>query len=437
MRWGHGGERCPVALTIKEIEAAKPREKAYKLSDEHSLYLEVRPNGSRLWMWKYRIEGKEKRISFGPFPEVSLKEARRKCEDARRLHRERVDPSALRKAQRKATATVGDTFETVAREWYERWKVTKAANHHLRVLRALERDVFPKIGRLPIASLEPVGVLPVLRAIEERGAQETAHRVKQVIGMIFRYGVATGKCPRDPTADLRGALGAVQPRHHPAITDPVEFGELLRAVDAYAGLPITACALRLLPLLFVRPGELRHAEWAELDFDAATWVIPASKMKLRRDHVVPLATQAVALFKQAHELTGKGRYVFPSLRSRERAMSENTLNAALRRLGYSTDEMTCHGFRASFRTIGAEVLDFRVELMEHQLAHAVRDPLGRAYNRAQFLPERRAMMQRWADWCDEAKAEKETVNKPKPSAPRSSAAARRPRSESPGPSGSP
>lgn len=400
-----------MALTTKQIDAAKPSEKARKLFDGDGLYLEIRPNGAKLWRLKYRHAGKENRISFGAYPEVTLKEARLRCISARQLLRDGTDPSLERKQASRARTAV-DPFETFAREWFGRWQTTRAPTHSARVLRALERDVFPKIGRMPLAAIEPVTVLPVLRAIEDRGAVETAHRVKQVLGMVFRYGVATGRCPRDPTSDLRGALAPVQVRHHPAILKPEPFGELLRAIDGYIGQPATAWALRLAPLVFVRPGELRQAEWAEVDLAEATWTIPALKMKLRRDHVVPLARQALEVMREAHVLTGRGRYVFPSVRTGARPISDNTLNAALRRLGYGTDELTCHGFRASFRTMGAELLGFRAELMEHQLAHAVRDPLGRAYNRAEHLTERREMMQRWADYLERLRAGEDGMRSP-------------------------
>jgi integrase len=387
-------------LTIKAIEAARPGPQARKLFDGHGLYLEIRPNGSRLWRLKYRLGGIEKRISFGAYPEVSLKEARERREEARRLLRDGRDPSAERQAAKAGART--DTLEAVAREWYGRWRQDKVESYHAVVLRALERDVFPRLGQVPVGELEPVTLLPVLRAVEARGAIETAHRIKGYLGLVCRYAVATGRAVRDPTADLRGALTPVTADHHAAITEPRPFGALLRAIDGYQGQYATLYALRLAPLVALRPGELRHAEWGEIDFDTATWIVPASRMKLRRDHVVPLSRQAMEIL-EAMRPHSKGRLVFPAMRGKDRPLSENTLNAGLRRLGYSSDEATAHGFRASFRTMGAEILHFPAELMEHQLAHAVRDPLGRAYNRTEFLPERREMMQRWADWCDEIK----------------------------------
>jgi integrase len=387
-------------LTIKAIEAARPGPQARKLFDGQGLYLEVRPNGSRLWRLKYRVGGVEKRISFGAYPEVSLREARERRDEARRLLRDGRDPSVERQAARVGART--DTLETVAREWYGRWRQDKAESYHAVVWRALERDVFPRLGQVPVGELEPVTILPVLRAVEARGAIETAHRIKGYLGLVCRYAVATGRAVRDPTADLRGALTPVSAEHFAAITEPAAFGALLRAIDGYQGQPATLFALRLAPLVVLRPGELRHAAWEEIDLETATWIVPAARMKLRRDHVVPLARQAVAVLREARP-HARGRLVFPALRGRDRPLSENTLNAAFRRMGYTTGEVTAHGFRASFRTMGAEVLGFRAELLEHQLAHAVRDPLGRAYNRTQFLEERRSMLQAWADWCDAIK----------------------------------
>ena len=382
-------------LTVKAIEAAKPG----KHFDGAGLYLEVKPNGSRLWRWKFRFAGKERRLSFGAYPEVSLKEARLRTEDARRLLRDGIDPSAHRQAQRRAGD--GASLEAIAREWFAGWARTRAERTRTTVLRALERDVFPRIGRVPIAEVEPTTILPILRTVEGRGAVDTAHRIRGYLGLIFRFGVATGRCTRDPTADLRGAIAAAEGGHFGAITEPREFGALLRAIDGYPGAPSTALALRLAPLVVVRPGELRHMEWSEVDGD--TWIVPAHKTKLRRDHVVPLAKQAQEILEAARRIPHRS-YVFPSARSQDRPMSDAALTAALRRMGYAQGEVTAHGFRASFRTIGDEVLGLRVDLLEHQLAHAVRDPLGRAYNRTQFLSERREMMQTWADWCEGARA---------------------------------
>ena len=277
------------------------------------------------------------------------------------------------------------------------------------ILRRLELNVFPWIGTNPIIDIKAPDLLMVLRRIESRGALETAHRVKIICGQVFRYGVATGRAERDPAADLRGALPPTQPKHLSAITDPKKVAGLLRAIDGYEGSFVTKCALKLAPLLFVRPGELRKAEWTEIDCDAAEWNIPAEKMKNRQPHLVPLACQAVEILREIQPLTGAGRYVFPSARTPHRPMSNNAVLAALRRMGFEKHEMSGHGFRAMARTILDEVLQVRVDFIEHQLAHAVRDPNGRAYNRTAFLPERRKMMQTWADYLDGLKAGAEVI----------------------------
>lgn len=390
-------------LTQKALEAAIRKRDRRKVYDERGMYLEVpaSPAASPRWRLKYRVAGREKLLALGLYPEVSLAEARERREDARRLLAQGIDPSAHRKATRSAEA---DTFEAVAREWHAKHATTWAASHASRVLARLERFVFPYLGRQPVGSVKAADVLAVLQRVEKRGTIETAHRVKWLCGQVLRYAVATGRAERDCTSDLRGALTPTTAKHFAAVTDAPKLAELLRALEGYQGQPMTGWALRLAPLVFVRPGELRHAEWSEIDLEAGAWVIPAAKMKMGRDHVVPLSSQAIAILREAHALTGSGRFVFPSLRTSTRPMSENTVNAALRRLGYSSDEATGHGFRATARTMLAEVLGYRAELIEHQLAHAVRDPLGRAYNRAQFLEERRTMMQAWADYLDGLKA---------------------------------
>ncbi len=288
----------------------------------------------------------------------------------------------------------------VARQWLAKTAANRAAITQGKVTAWLEHNVFPFIGSKPVSAIGPRDVLAAVRLIEERGAFDSAHRVKQICGQVFRFAVAEGVAERDVTADLRGALAAVPKGHYAAITEPREVGELMRSIHGYAGHPYTVAALKLSPLLFVRPGELRGAEWAEIDLDAAEWRIPGAKMKMRIDHIVPLSTQAVELLRAVYKLSGHGRYVFPSIRTGERCMSENTINAALRGLGYSKEVMTAHGFRATARTILDEVLGERVDLIEHQLAHAVRDPNGRAYNRTSHLPARREMMQRWANYLD-------------------------------------
>jgi integrase len=328
---------------------------------------------------------------------VSLKNARAKRDEARAMVAEGIDPGE----QRKAAAIAGaDTFEAVAREWFEKFSTHWAASHADKVLRRLERDVFPWIGGRPIAKLDAPTILATLRRIESRGAVETAHRALQNCGQVFRYAVATGRAPGDVTRDLRGSLTPWKPGHFASITDPDEVGALLRAIDGFTGMYQVAAALKLAPLVFVRPGELRHAEWTEIDLDAAEWNIPAHKMKMGEPHLVPLSTQAVAILQNLQPLSGGGRYVFPGARDRKKPLSDMAMNAAFKRMGFDGQTFTAHGFRAMARTILDERLGFRPDYIEHQLAHAVKDANGRAYNRTSFLPERRKMMQAWADYLN-------------------------------------
>lgn len=369
------------------------------------MYLEVMPNGTRFWRMAYRqANGKKNRLTFGKYPEVSLAEARDKRLAARKQLAQGVDPGRTKREEKQAREKAAlNTFEAVARAWLARTAAERAASTQEKNTAWLERNIFPAIGALPISTIKPWDVLSALRVIEKRGAIESAHKIKQLCGQVFRFAVASGLADRDMTVDLRGALSAVPEAHYAAITDPKEAAELLRAIDAYNGHAYAVAALKLAPLVFVRPGELRSAEWSEIDLDAAEWRIPGSKMKMGQDHIVPLATQAVALLRELHAMTGHGKFVFPSVRTSTRCMSENTVNAALRGMGYSKDVMTGHGFRAMARTIMDEVLGERVDLIEHQLAHAVKDPNGRAYNRTAHLPARRLMMQRWADYLDAIK----------------------------------
>jgi integrase len=389
-------------LTMTEIRSARPREKAYKLFDGGGLYIEVTPTGGKLWRLKFRHEGRENRLALGALPDTTLKLARERRDDARRLLAAGVDPSHRRQAEKMATA---NTFEAVAREWLALQQKKLAPSTFTKAIWTLETLVFPYIGSRPIAKLGPSDMLKVLRRIEGRGIHETAHRTRQRCAQVFRYAVQTERAERDPTADLRGALAPVVSEHFAAITEPVRIGELLRAIDGYAGHIVTAYALKLAPLLFVRPGELRHAEWTEFALDGAEplWRIPAEKMKMREQHLVPLAAQALGLLRELRSVTGRGRYVFPSLRGGSRPMSENTVNAALRRLGYSTDEMTGHGFRSLASTCLNEQ-GHHPDLIELQLAHAERNHVRAAYNKAQRLPERRKMMQAWADYLDGLRA---------------------------------
>lgn len=389
-------------LTNIEIRSARPREKAYKLFDGGGLYIEVTPTGGKLWRLKFRHDGRENRLALGAHPDTTLKLARERRDDARRLLAAGVDPSHRRQAEKLATS---NTFEAVAREWLALQQKKLAPATFAKAVWTLETLVFPYIGSRPIARLGPSDVLKVLKRIEGRGIRETAHRTRQRCAQVFRYAVQTERAERDPTADLRGALAPVVSEHFAAITEPARIGELLRAIDGYAGHIVTAYALKLAPLFFVRPGELRHAEWTEfvLDGHEPLWRIPAEKMKMRQQHLVPLAAQALVLLRELRPVTGRGPYVFPSLRSGSRPMSENTVNAALRRLGYAIDEMTGHGFRSLASTCLNEQ-GYHPDLIELQLAHAERNQARAAYNKAQRLPERRKMMQAWADYLDGLRA---------------------------------
>ncbi len=389
-------------LTMAEIRSARPREKTYKLFDGGGLYIEVTPTGGKLWRLKFRHDGRENRLALGAHPDTTLKLARERRDDARRLLAAGVDPSHRRQAEKLATS---NTFEAVAREWLALQEKKLAPATYSKAVWTLETLVFPYIGSRPVAKLGPSDVLKVLKRIEGRGTHETAHRTRQRCAQVFRYAVQTERAERDPTADLRGALAPVVSEHFAAITEPARIGELLRAIDGYAGHVVTAYALKLAPLVFVRPGELRHAEWSEFVLDGGDplWRIPAEKMKMREQHLVPLAPQVLVLLRDLRPVTGRGRYVFPSLRSGSRPMSENTVNAALRRLGYSTDEMTGHGFRSLASTCLNEQ-GYHPDLIELQLAHAERNQVRAAYNKAQRLPERRKMMQAWADYLDGLRA---------------------------------
>lgn len=386
---------------------AKPRSASYRISDGGGLYMLVDPDGSKRWRFQYtRPGGGRNTLGLGDYPTVTTAAARAGCADARRLLSEGVDPGEHRKVAKSMKAELAaNSFEAVAREWFAKYSATWVPGHADKIIRRLERDIFPWLGAKPAAEIKAPELLAVLRRIEERGALETAHRALQNCGQIFRYAIATGRAERDTAADLRGALPPVKQKHLAAITDPKGIGPLLRAVDAYTGTLVTKCALRLAPLVFVRPGELRQAEWAEIDLDGATWEIPAERMKMKQPHIVPLSSQAVGILRELHALTGEGRYVFPSARSSSRPMSNNAILAALRRMGYDKSEMSGHGFRAMARTILDEVLGFRPDWIEHQLAHAVKDPNGRAYNRTAHLKQRREMMQAWADYLDGLKAE--------------------------------
>lgn len=389
-------------LTDVQIRAAKPRWKPYKLFDERGLFLLVKPNGARLWRFKYAHAGREKLISLGEFRDVPLKRAREKRDEARRLVADGIDPSAQRQAAR---ASQADTLALIAEEFFARQSKKLAERTVDRDLRRLRTFVLPTLGRMPIRTIAAADLLAVLRRIEARGTHETAHRTRSAISRVMRYAIATGRAERDITVDLRGALVPVTTTNFAAITEPRRIAELLRAIDGYVGQPATAYALRLAPLVFVRPGELRGAEWSEFNLEAREpeWRIRAERMKMGEEHVVPLSSQAVALLRDLRALTGDGRFLFPGLRTNSRPISNNTLNAGLRRIGFAQDEHTAHGFRSMASTRLNE-MGFAPDVIELQLAHAERDEVRRAYNRATRLAERRKMMQTWADYLDGLKA---------------------------------
>ena len=391
-------------LTAREIDSAKPKDKSYKLADGGGLYLEVMPTGARYWRLKYRFAGKEKRLAFGVYPEVRAPEARDKAKEARDMIRAGIDPSEAKKAvKREAAIASANTFEAIAREWIEGREHTISSKQHENTLARMERDVFPWMGRRPITEIDAPEILVVLRRVDSRGARYSAHKIRSEISRVFRYAIATGRAKGDPAKDLIGAIPPAKGTHFASITEPVKVGEMLRAFDGFSGTFPVLCALKLAPMLFVRPGELRKAEWSSIDLDKAEWRYLVTKTNT--EHLVPLATQAVAILRELHALTGTGRYVFPGARTKAVPMSDAAVNAALRRLGYDTrTEITGHGFRAMARTILHEELHQKPEVIEHQLAHSVPDVLGAAYNRTKFLKERRAMMQLWADYLDKLKA---------------------------------
>ena len=396
------GDAPKMDLSDKAVINAKPGPKRYRLFDGGGLYLEVAPNAGKYWRLKYRFGGKEKRLALGVYPTVGLKRARTRCEEARTLLSEGVDPGEHRKIARAFQITAAsNSFEAVALEWLLQQKPIWSESHWLKTAALLKRDLFPWMGSRPIAAITPPELLGALRRIEARGAIDTTKRARIVAGQVFRFGVATGRTDRDPTPDLRGAIPSAAKTHLAAIVDPKEAGKLLLAIEHYVGTPVVRAALRLAPLTFVRPGELRHARWSEMDFEAAEWRIPAERMKMRLPHIVPLSTQALDILRDLQPLTGQFEFVFPSHRSPKRPMSENAVLVALRAMGYPKEVMTGHGFRAMARTMLDEVLNYRVDLIEHQLAHAVRDANGRAYNRTAHLDGRKKMMQGWADYLDQ------------------------------------
>lgn len=396
-------KRIP-ALSPSAVANAKPQAKPYKLADGGGLFLLLQPNGGKWWRWKYRrpVTGKENVLSFGTYPDVSLKNARAEREKARALLADGTDPGEVRKSEERAkVAAAANSFAAIAAEWLGKQHMAPATMEKARW--TFDDLLNPFIGHRPVSEIDAPEVLALLRRIESRGAVETAHRTKQRCGQVFRYAIATGRASHDPTADLRGALKAVKVTHRAAITEPAKVAELLRAIDGYTGGAIVGAALKLSPLLMVRPGELRQMEWAELDMDGAEWRIPADKMKMRELHIVPLPAQAVAILRELQPLTGRGQYVFPGARSPRMPMSEAAINAALRRMDFDKATMTAHGFRAMASTRLNE-MGYPPDVIERQLAHAERNKVRAAYNRAQYLTERRQMMQAWADYLDALRA---------------------------------
>ena len=388
-------------LTDTKLRTLKPREKVYRVADTNGLCIEVRPTGAKLWRYRYRHAGKPSMAALGEYPTMSLAEARAERDKARALVKSGASPAHIAKIERATRLEkAGNTFASVALEFLaKREKEGMGANSVERGRRLIEKDL-ASISDLPVAEISAPALLAALRKMEKRGIVESAHRARGLAGQVFRYAIATGRAERNPAADLIGALERPQTNHFASIVLPSKIGELLRAIYSYEGSPVTIAALKLAPLTFVRPGELRSAEWSEINLDKATWDIPAEKMKMKQPHVVPLSDQAMAILRELHPLTGVGKYMFPGMRSVRRPMSENTVNAALRYMGFDGDTMTGHGFRAMARTVLDEELGFPVDHIEHQLAHAVKDANGRAYNRTTHLPARRKMMQAWADYLD-------------------------------------
>lgn len=389
-------------LSDLAVRAAKLAEKPRKLADEKGLYLLINSVG-KYWRFDYRFDQKRKTLAFGVYPDTTLSMARTRRDEARQLLAKGADPGANRRAAKAACQErVTHAFEGVAREWLSKQSKVWTSSHTEKTLRRLEQDIFPWLGSRLTSEITAPELLVQLRRIENRGAIETAHRIKQNCSQVFRYAIATGRAQRDPAADLRGALTPVKVKHHASITDPQEIGALLRALDEYRGNFITKCALGLAPLVFVRPGELRKAEWSEFNLETAEWRIPAQRMKMREMHIVPLSKQAIQLLQDLLPYTGSKRYVFPGTRTNGRPMSENTINAALRRLGYNKDEMTGHGFRSIASTLLNEQ-GWHRDAIERQLAHAERNQVRAAYNYAEHLPIRREMMQFWADYLTKLK----------------------------------
>ena len=384
-------------LTVIQIKQAKAKEKPYRLKDFNGLFLEVRVTGKKCWRFRGTHNGKEVLLSLGTYPAVSLSKARDKCREYQEQLAHGINPSEQRKQAKDAMSTA-QTFESMAREWHGKYKVKWADNYAKTVMRRMEKEVFPFIGRMPANEIQPRQILEVLRIIENRGAHDLAHRMHQLIGQVLRYGVAIGRVDRDNSADIKGALTPVAHEHHPCPKTPRDVARLMKAIYDYQGSHVVRCALRFSAMTFVRPGELRHAKWEDFDLEAAEWRYFVSKTKTQ--HIVPLSSQALEVLASLHPLTGHGKHVFPGRRGGLRPMSENTVNAALRYLGFSRDEMTAHGFRGMASTALNE-MGWSADAIERQLAHSEKDTVRAAYNHADHLPERRRMMQAWADYLDQ------------------------------------
>lgn len=394
-----------VALTDVAVRNAKPGPKPYKLGDSHGLFLLVQPTGGKLWRLKYRVDGREKKLAIGTYPEIGLGEARRRRDEAREAMAAGKDPAREKQRDKvRAKLNAENTFAAITAEFCEKRKrdgqrawapaTAKRCEYLLSILCG-------SIGNMPIAEIEPADVLVAVRRIEGKGKLESARRTLQLAGSVFRYAVATARLKSDPTRDLKGALTSPTVTHYGAVIDPAGVGQLLRSIDGYEGQPIIKFAMQLAPHVFVRPGELRHAEWSEIDLEGALWTIPAGKTKMRKEHVVPLSRQAIAILKDVQPLTGPSGYVFPSVRTRRRPMSDNTINAGLRRLGYATDEMTAHGFRAMASTLLNESGKWNPDAIERALAHGDTDKIRAAYHRGAHWKERVAMAQWWSDYLDD------------------------------------
>lgn len=396
----------PRKLAALTVSKAKPREKKHTLSDGYGLSLLVEPNGAKYWRYNYRFAGKQKTLALGVFPEISLSDARKTHREAYNLVADGIDPAEARRAERQASYQAQiNSFEAITVEWLDVHMTDKSEGHKIRSNRILRTKLFPYIGKRSISDITAPELLNALRSIEKAGSIDTAHRARGLASQVYSYAIATGRAERNVANDLLGTLRPHQQKHRAAITDEKELGKLLRDMECSSSGIIVKTAMQISPILFQRPGEIRQMEWSEIDLDKAIWSIPATKMKMRNDHIVPLPRQAVALLKDLYPLTSSGKYVFPSARGRSRCLSENGVRTALRDMGYGNETVTPHGFRATARTLLDEVLGYRVDWIEAQLAHAVKDPTGRAYNRTQFLTQRIEMMQSWADYLDKLQAD--------------------------------